>query len=90
MIILSTTVFATFSLLLIIGGVILGWTMGADRKQRLLTEEVKEEFMRRYYEKFKANYNDAVTKEAQRIVEENLDNWYNLIREELKKEMENL
>lgn len=90
MITLPTTVFATFSLLLIIGGVIFGWTMGADRKQRLLTEEVKEEFMRRYYEKFKANYNNAVIKEAQRIVEENLDNWYNLIREELKKEMENL
>ena len=88
MITLSTTVFATFSLLLIIGGVIFGWTMGTDRKQRLLTEEVKEEFMRRYYEKFKANYNNAVIKEAQRIVEENLDNWYNLIREELKEEME--
>ena len=88
MITLSTTALAAGSLLMVIGGVILGWTMGADRKQRLLTEEVKEEFMRRYYEKFKANYNDAVAKEAQRIVEENLENWYNLIREELKKEME--
>ena len=88
MITLSTTALAAGSLLMVIGGVIFGWTMGADRKQRLLTEEVKEEFVRRYYEKFKANYNDAVAKEAQRIVEENLDNWYNLIREELKKEME--
>ena len=84
MITLSITSLAAGSLLMMVGGVIFGWTMGADRKQKLLTEEVKEEFMKRYYEKFKANYEKAVMEEAQRIVNDNLDAWYDLIRQELK------
>lgn len=73
---------------LAIGSIIFGWSLGKDFTERRITKEVKDEFVKKFYNRFVEEYDKAVEAEARQIVDENYERWQEIIREELKKEME--
>jgi hypothetical protein len=75
--------------LLAIGSIIFGFELGASWQRSQFTAKVKEDFIKKFYNRFVEEYDKAVEAEARQIVDENYERWQEIIREELKKEMEN-